>query len=145
MNSHSNTEIYRVSHFTTPPSHGSVPLRRRIALRRGGGALTDQRVNMSGGTADAEVQLVLEVTSLSKQARQKLLAEAGVGTEIDATQALAIKSDLSIPWWYRILILRRLYNCSKHTPVWSIKHLSQVAEVMECVHGVLEDTKSPSF
>ena len=90
---------------------------------------------MSGGTADAEVQLVLEVTSLSKQARQKLLAEAGVGTEIDATQALAIKSDLSIPW-YRIRILRRLYNCSKHTTVLSIKHFSQVAEVMECVHGI---------
>ena len=35
LSNHSKTEIYRVSHFTTPLFHGSVPLRRRIELRRG--------------------------------------------------------------------------------------------------------------
>ena len=69
--------------------------------------LTGHRVVMSGGSNDADLQLALEITSLPKDARQKLLSEAGVTVEIDATQALAIKSELSIPW-YRIRILRRL-------------------------------------
>ena len=40
------------------------------------------------------------------QERQKLLSEAGIGVEMNATQALAIKADLAIPW-YRIWVLRR--------------------------------------
>ena len=60
---------------------------------------------MSGSKDDAEKQLVVEVKALSATERQNLLVKAGVGPSIDATQSLAIKAELSIPW-YRLRILR---------------------------------------
>ena len=63
---------------------------------------------MSGGSSDADVQLALVLTFLPKEIRQKLLSEAGITMEIDATHALAIKLELSIPrYGIRIRILRR--------------------------------------
>ena len=56
---------------------------------------------------EAQGQLGLEVRALPKQERQEILSKAGVIMEIEETQALAIKADLSIPW-YRLRILRRL-------------------------------------
>ena len=52
---------------------------------------------MSGGALEAQGQFSMELKALPSEERQKLLREAGVGVEIDATQALAIKADLSIP------------------------------------------------
>ena len=43
---------------------------------------------------------------MGQEGRERLLREADVGIEIDATQALAIKADLSMPW-YKLRILRR--------------------------------------
>ena len=68
--------------------------------------MTDQRMSISGGSDDSRKQLQAEVRALPKEERQKLLSEAGVGVEMNATQALAIKADLAIPW-YRIRVLRR--------------------------------------
>ena len=62
---------------------------------------------MSGGALEAQGQFSMELKALPSEERQKLLREAGVAVEIDATQALVIKADLSIPW-YRLRILRRL-------------------------------------
>ena len=68
--------------------------------------MSAQREVISGGREGASRQLELEVRALSKEDRQKLLEEAGFGVEMDATQVLAIKADLAIPW-YRLRILRR--------------------------------------
>ena len=43
---------------------------------------------------------------MPKEERQKLLSEAGVGVEMNASQTLDIKADLAIPW-YRLRVLRR--------------------------------------
>ena len=61
---------------------------------------------MSGTTGDAYTQLRLEVKALSKEDRQKLLISAGVTASLVATQALAIKSELALPW-YRLRILHK--------------------------------------
>ena len=68
--------------------------------------MMDQRMSISGGSDDSRKQLQAEVRAMPKEERQKLLSEAGVGVEMNATQALAIKADLAIPW-YRIRVLRR--------------------------------------
>ncbi len=68
--------------------------------------MSEQRESISGGSDGAQKQLQLEVRALPKDQRQKLLTDAGVGVAIDATQALAIKADLAIPW-YRLRVLRR--------------------------------------
>ena len=68
--------------------------------------MSAQREAISGGREGASRQLELEVRALSKEDRQKLLEKAGFGVEMDATQVLAIKADLAIPW-YRLRILRR--------------------------------------
>ena len=65
----------------------------------------DRRISISGSSGDAQAQLCLEVKSLSTNDRQDLLKGAGVTTALDATQSLAIKADLSLPW-YRLRILR---------------------------------------
>lgn len=65
-----------------------------------------QREAISGGRDGASRQLQVEVKAMPKEDRQKLLEEAGFGIEMDATQVLAIKADLAIPW-YRLRILRR--------------------------------------
>ena len=67
--------------------------------------LVERRERLSGGAEDMALQLGLEVRALTKEDRQKLLADAGVKLEIDATQSLAIKAELAIPW-YRLRILR---------------------------------------
>ena len=90
-----HTPVQRV-----PSSEASNRTRRR---RRDD--LVERRKRISGGEKDAAVQFNLEVKTLTKDERQKLLEQAGV-TTIDATQSLAIKADLSIPW-YRLRILRR--------------------------------------
>ena len=59
---------------------------------------------MSGGSEGSHQQLSLEVRALSREDRQKLLGEAGVTVTLDATQSLAIKSELALPW-YRLRIL----------------------------------------
>ena len=59
---------------------------------------------MSGGSEDSHQQLSLEVRALSREDRQKLLGEAGVTVTLDATQSLAIKAELALPW-YRLRIL----------------------------------------
>ena len=69
--------------------------------------LIGHRETISGGKEEAQGQLGLEVRALPKQERQEILSKAGVRMEIEETQALAIKADLSIPW-YRLRILRRL-------------------------------------
>ena len=66
----------------------------------------DQRKSVSGGGEDARRQLQAEVRAMPREERQKLLSEAGIGVEMTASQALAIKADLAIPW-YRIRVLRR--------------------------------------
>ena len=48
----------------------------------------------------------IEVMALTREDRQKLLTEAGIGIHINATKALAVKFGLSLPW-YKIRILRR--------------------------------------
>ena len=68
--------------------------------------LSENRICLSGGVDDARKQLQFELRGVPKEDRQQLLAEAGMTVEIDATQALAIKADLAIPW-YRIRILRK--------------------------------------
>ena len=68
-----------------------------------------RRESISGGSSSAHKQLQMEVGALPKDQRQELLTNAGVGVEIDATQALAIKANLAIPW-YRLRILRRCVN-----------------------------------
>ena len=65
----------------------------------------ERRVSISGGKEDAQKQMALEVRALPATERQNLLAQAGVGVNIDATQSLAIKAELAIPW-YRLRILR---------------------------------------
>ena len=75
--------------------------------RRRRDSLIGHRETISGGKEEAQGQLGLEVRALPKQERQEILSKAGVRMEIDETQALAIKADLSIPW-YRLRILRRL-------------------------------------
>ena len=68
--------------------------------------MQSQRIAVSGGVEEAEVMVKMEVMALTREDRQKLLTQASIGIHIDATQALAIKSGLSLPW-YRIRILRR--------------------------------------
>ena len=43
---------------------------------------------------------------IPKEERQKLLSEAGGGVEMSASQALAVKADLAIPWCC-LRVLRR--------------------------------------
>ena len=71
--------------------------------------MSAQREAISRGRESASRQLQLEVKAMPKEDRQKLLEEAGFGVEMDATQVLAIKADLAIPW-YRLRILRRYMN-----------------------------------
>ena len=59
---------------------------------------------MSGDSEGSHQQLCLEVRALSKDDRQRLLGDAGVTVTLDATQCLAIKSELTLPW-YRLRIL----------------------------------------
>ena len=66
--------------------------------------LIGHRAIISGGKEEAQGQLGLEVRALPKQERQEILSKAGVRMEIEE---LAIKADLSIPW-YRLRILSRL-------------------------------------
>ena len=68
--------------------------------------MQSQRKMISGGELEAQAQLGLEVKALGQEGRQRLLREADVGINIDAIQALAIKADLSMPW-YKLRILRR--------------------------------------
>jgi len=44
------------------------------------------------------------VREIPKEEQQKLLSEAGVGVEMSASQAVAIKADLAIPSYH-------LYEC----------------------------------
>ena len=69
----------------------------------------ERRVTLSGGSVDAETQFCLEVKTLSSTDRQNLLKGAGVTTALDATQTLAIKAELSLPW-YRLRLLRTYEN-----------------------------------
>jgi len=59
--------------------------------------MTEQRKSISGGSEDSRKQLQVEVRVIPKEEQQKLLSEAGVGVEMIASQALAIKADLAIP------------------------------------------------
>ena len=68
--------------------------------------MMDQRKSISGGSEESQKQMQIEVRAIPKEERQKLLSEAGVGVEMTASQALAIKADLAIPW-YRLRVLRR--------------------------------------
>ena len=61
--------------------------------------MMDQRKSISGGSEESQKQMQIEVRAIPKQERQKLLSEAGVGVEMTASQALAIKADLAIPWY----------------------------------------------
>ena len=94
-----------VFHHTPIPRVPSSEASDRTTRRRRD-AVSAQREAISGGREGASRQLELEVRALSKEDRQKLLEEAGFGVEMDATQVLAIKADLAIPW-YRLRILRR--------------------------------------
>lgn len=58
----------------------------------------EQRNSISGGSENAQRLLQTEVKTIPMEERQKLLLEAGIGVEMNATQALAIKADLAIPW-----------------------------------------------
>ena len=58
-----------------------------------------QRVCSSGSTVGAQTQFCLEVKALTKEERQTLLKDAGVTSALDATQSLAIKSELAFPWY----------------------------------------------
>ena len=69
-------------------------------------SLMECRLDISGGSEDALTQFRMEVKALPSDERQALLKEAGVTTSIDATQSLAIKAELALPW-YRLRILRR--------------------------------------
>ena len=75
-------------------------------LKRRRDNLKDQRTSISGGNEDAQKLLQAEVRAIPTKERQELLSEAGIGVEMNATQALAIKADLAMPW-YRIRVLRR--------------------------------------
>ena len=66
----------------------------------------DQQKSVSGGGEDVRRQLQAEVRAMPRKERQKLLSEAGIGVEMNASQALAINAELAIPW-YRIQVLRR--------------------------------------
>ena len=74
--------------------------------------MTEQRKSISGGSEDSRKQLQVEVRVIPKEERQKLLSEAGVGVEMSASQALAIKADLAIPW-YHLRVLRRCATCKQ--------------------------------
>ena len=65
--------------------------------------MMDQRMSISGGSEGTQKQLQAEVRAMPKEERQKLLSEAGVVVEMNASQTLA---DLAIPW-YRLRVLRR--------------------------------------
>ena len=56
--------------------------------------MMDQRMSISGGSEGTQKQLQAEVRVIPKEERQKLLSEAGVGVEMNASQTLAIKADL---------------------------------------------------
>ena len=68
--------------------------------------IVKRRASISGGDEGAQIQLLLEIRTLKRDERQKLLVEAGIKAEIDASQSLAIKADLAIPW-YRLRVLRK--------------------------------------
>ena len=93
--------------------------------------MMERRVNISVQKADAQAQLMLEVRALPMDERQKLLAEAGVKTSIDATQSLAIKAELAIPW-YRLRIRKWLNSC----PGSACNFTFADAQVMEHVYGL---------
>ena len=69
-------------------------------------SLMECRLDISGGSEDALTQFRMEVKALPSDERLALLKEAGITTSIDATQSLAIKAELALPW-YRLRILRR--------------------------------------
>ena len=105
------TETHNLHIFQTLTYH-HIPVPRVSSLEASGRTLRRrrddlmrQRVSISGSSADAQAQLCLEVKALPEEERQSLLKEAGVTSTLDATQSLAIKSELSLPW-YRLRILR---------------------------------------
>ena len=65
----------------------------------------EQRNSISGGSENAQRLLQTEVKTIPMEERQKLLLEAGIGVEMNATQALAIKANLAIPW-YKLMRLK---------------------------------------
>ncbi len=82
-------------HTPIPRVSSSEALDRTHRRRRD--TMSTQRESITGGSA------------LPKDQRQKMLTDAGVGVEMDATQVLATKADLAIPW-YRLRVLRSCAN-----------------------------------
>ena len=66
--------------------------------------MMDQRKSISGGSEGTQKQLQPEVRAMPKEEQQKLLSEAGVIVEMNASQTLAIKTDIAIPW-YRLRVV----------------------------------------
>ena len=62
--------------------------------------IVKRRASISGGDEDSAAR------TLKRDERQKLLVEAGIKAEIGASQSLAIKADLAIPW-YQLRVLRK--------------------------------------
>ncbi len=76
---------------------------KRTVSRRSG-VLNSIRELTSGG--DSSSQLAAEVKALSKVEREALLQEASLPVMISPCHALAIKSDLQMPW-NKLRLLRR--------------------------------------
>ena len=71
-----------------------MPARRTVEPRTD--VLSTVRQIASGG--DSSTQFAAEIKSLSKTEREDLLKQAQLPVVIPADHALAIKSDLGIPW-----------------------------------------------
>ena len=87
-----------VSRVPSSKASGRTQRRRRDDIMK-------RRASISGSSGDAEAQLCVEIRTLHKEERQALLREAGIKSCLSATESLAIKAELALPW-YRLRVLR---------------------------------------
>ena len=74
--------------------------------RRRSVALSSIRKTMSGGEKGAERQLAHEIEHTNRETRLGILEKAGIRPHIPEGEGLAMRADLSMPW-YRLRQLRR--------------------------------------
>ena len=69
-------------------------------------ALSSIRKTISGGEKGADSQLADEVQHTTKDRRLAILEQAGITPQIPEGEGLAMRADLSLPW-YRLRQLRQ--------------------------------------
>lgn len=99
--------MVRVANSRVPSSEAS-----RWTLKRRTNTIAKVRSIESAG--DSSAQLASEIKSLSKEEREQLLSEAQLPIYIPPDHALALKSDLSIPW-NKLRTLARYRTYTHHT------------------------------